>query len=140
MQEKTEVGDCVGKIGGLGIPVIERDSLCYTENYQYKFPRSKKKRIRKKWYKNPFNFKERLVYIILLVGNNVIYCHPLLSSQLKSGNVAVKCKIMSMDKPGFNIPKFEFKAYEPDPIQLSCYYTQSILWKPSHLILNGVTA
>ena len=41
-----------------GMQVVVNDLVCVTNEWkQYRFPKSKKKRIRKKWAKKAFNYK-----------------------------------------------------------------------------------
>ena len=60
--------------------IIESQSM--TETYQFRFPRSKKKRIKKKWQKRPNNFKTRPRKDFLLYGNYVI-CNPIMAAKLR---------------------------------------------------------
>jgi len=63
-----------------GFQIIESQSM--TETYQFRFPRSKKKRIKKKWQKRPNNFKTRPRKDFLLYGNHMI-CHPVAARELR---------------------------------------------------------
>lgn len=55
-----------------GLLIIENPKLVI----QFRFPRSKKKRIRKKWSKNPLNFKpDEHVYI----SHDRCLAHPLIA-------------------------------------------------------------
>ena len=56
------------------MPVIEtkKEYLTHEENIQYRFPQSKKKRIRNKWKKRPCNFKkEKKEYAYIINGTLV---------------------------------------------------------------------
>lgn len=68
-----------------GLNIIE--STAMVESYQYRFPRSKKKRIRKKWSKRPTNFKSRPRKDFLDYGNKII-CHPVMARRLRNELVA----------------------------------------------------
>lgn len=59
------------KIETHNAPVIMADDCItvFTENVQVKFPKSKKRRIRKKWAKNPFNFQYARVDNAVRIGN-----------------------------------------------------------------------
>lgn len=63
-----------------GIKIIESINCC--ENKQFRFPRSKKKRIINKWKKDSKNYKiiPKAIHDKI---NNVIYCHPTITAQLK---------------------------------------------------------
>ena len=50
---------------------------------QFKFPRTKKPRIQKKWRKNPQNWRDVTGLINYDQIKNVIYCSPDMLSQLK---------------------------------------------------------
>lgn len=50
---------------------------------QYRFPRSKKRRIQKKWWKDKANFKGS-TEVILDERNRVIYCHPSMYTFIKA--------------------------------------------------------
>jgi hypothetical protein len=62
----------------LGIDIISSE-LC-VERIQFRFPRSKKSRIRNKWKKNDRNFKR--IPKIFKMGDTII-AHPSLIQQLK---------------------------------------------------------
>lgn len=64
-----------------GFDIIESHAM--VETYQYRFPRSKKKRIRKKWDKRPNNFKTRPRKDFLQYGNHFI-CHPVMAAKLRA--------------------------------------------------------
>lgn len=53
------------------IPIVT-SSYC-VESYQWRWPRSKKKRIRKKWAKDPRNWRERPVAYLLNAPNLTVY-------------------------------------------------------------------
>lgn len=72
------LGNNYGQFGGFQI--IESQSM--TETYQFRFPRSKKKRIKKKWQKRPINFKTRPRKDFLLYGDYVI-CNPIMAAKLR---------------------------------------------------------
>lgn len=48
---------------------------------QFRFPKSKKKRIRNKWEKRPENFRPDLKKCYVM-GNDII-CHPILAAKLR---------------------------------------------------------
>ena len=61
-----------------GFNIIE--SVWLTERKQWRFPRSKKRRIRKKWAKDEKNFKyEPKAYKV----GGTLYCHPSLATKLR---------------------------------------------------------
>lgn len=78
-------------INGLPVEITEYA----LEKYQYRFPRSKKRRIRKKWAKRDINYKSRPgAYIIekpfgflgpelKVLKQKVLICHPLVFEVLK---------------------------------------------------------
>jgi len=77
-----------------GFQLIE--SLHMVETYQYRFPRSKKRRIKNKWKKRPINFKTRPRKDFLQLGNKLI-CHPVMADRFRfemmaTGNVFLKNK------------------------------------------------
>jgi hypothetical protein len=59
------------------------ESLHWTITAQIRFPRSKKKRIRNKWSKNPKNLITKPDSNCLVMGD-IIYCHPLVARELRS--------------------------------------------------------
>jgi len=63
-----------------GFEVIESKTLVI--KYQYRFPKSKRRRIRKKWKKNQNNWRTKpdpQVYIL----NNKLICHPEMAEKLR---------------------------------------------------------
>ena len=60
------------------IQIIKSDLI--GENKQFRFPRSKKRRIREKWAKNDKNY--RVIPKIYRIGD-VIYCHSIFYEELK---------------------------------------------------------
>lgn len=68
-----------------GMPVIISDEIGKkTEYYQYKFPRSKKKRIRKKWATNKKYWKTRVWWeYCSFVMNGKIYTNQITFYKLK---------------------------------------------------------
>lgn len=56
-----------------GMPIVT--SFHLTETIQFRFPKSKKKRIRKKWSKNESNYR-LAPSSNLYITNNTIYMHP----------------------------------------------------------------
>ncbi len=55
-----------------GIEVFLDDRLCAREEWkQFRFPKSKKKRIRKKWAKKRINYKYKTVYRTVRYGNKL---------------------------------------------------------------------
>ena len=63
------------------LKIVENHLLVKRE--QIKFPRSKKKRILKKWYKDPKNwisYPDPAVY----KSGNTIFCHPIMASRIKA--------------------------------------------------------
>lgn len=65
-----------------GIPIIE-NMYCEAEEIQYRFPRSKKARIRKKWARRPQNWKSIAHSQIFKVGNKLV-CSPSILAKLKA--------------------------------------------------------
>ena len=60
-----------------GIPVYVSENLVE----QYRFPRTKKRRIRNKWAKRPINFRpSRKIY----QSANGIYVHPIMMAALRN--------------------------------------------------------
>jgi hypothetical protein len=60
--------------------IIESE-LC-VQRIQFRFPRSKKKRIRAKWAKREENVRYKPT--AYLAPENTIYCHPKVARQLRS--------------------------------------------------------
>ncbi len=60
-----------------GMPVITSNYIG-TDRIQYRFPKSKKKRIRKKWAKNPQNWKDvpRVASEAIINGQKTLVIHP----------------------------------------------------------------
>jgi len=63
-----------------GFKIIESKTLII--RYQYRFPKSKRRRIRKKWKKDQTNWKTKPdpQYYFL---NNQIICHPIMAEKLR---------------------------------------------------------
>jgi hypothetical protein len=53
---------------------------------QFRFPRSKRRRIRAKWEKRPRNFRPMRAAFFYEAGN-VIYCHPQFAAALAEGRI-----------------------------------------------------
>lgn len=70
-----------------GLPVVTVDHM--VDKVQVKFPRSKKRRIRKKWFKNKANWKVTPQLTVLRL-RNVLYMHPARLEQLKKEFEALK--------------------------------------------------
>ena len=66
-----------------GIPIIENMYMCEAEEIQYRFPRSKKARIRKKWARRPQNWKSIARDQVFMVGNKLV-CSPSIHAKLKA--------------------------------------------------------
>lgn len=64
----------------LGFNIIE-NTLLVERDRQVRFPKSKKRRIRKKWSAKDKNWSFKP--ITLLVGTNTIHCHPEIARQLR---------------------------------------------------------
>jgi len=66
-----------------GLKIFVNDFACITnERVQCRFPKSKKKRIRKKWSKRPSNYRIKEVHRMIQVGNN-LYVSSNIYEQLK---------------------------------------------------------
>ena len=63
-------------------------STTLIEFYQYRFPKSKKKRIRKKWSKNKANYREKDK--VVLYKRDILFVNPSLFEKLKKGSIATK--------------------------------------------------
>jgi len=61
-----------------GVPIYQ--SALAISRIQFRFPKSKCKRIRKKWRKNPDNFKE--IPAVYQVGKSFV-AHPVLYTQIR---------------------------------------------------------
>ncbi len=72
MEAKNRITSIAGGRGPFGISVVE--SSYAIERKQFKFPRTRKKRIEKKWRKNPKNFKDSPG--AYLVNGRTLYAHP----------------------------------------------------------------
>ncbi len=64
-----------------------------TKRFQYRFPKSKRRRIRKKWQKDPKNWRTVPDDMIYLMGNRAI-CHPATLEKLKN-------ETKQLDEPQF---------------------------------------
>lgn len=69
-----------GWFGGLGVNLIVSEHCQKRE--QYRFPRSKKKRIRNKWAKRERNYK--YTPMAYRAPENTIYCHPSIAARLRA--------------------------------------------------------
>jgi hypothetical protein len=48
----------LGEVGALSaVNIVVIDPSLYSKRVQYRFPRSKSRRIRRKWSRNPYNFR-----------------------------------------------------------------------------------
>ncbi len=63
--------------------IIENMYMCEAEEIQYRFPRSKKARIRKKWARRPQNWKSIARDQVFKVGNKLV-CSPSILAKLKA--------------------------------------------------------
>jgi hypothetical protein len=129
-------------LGTTGLRVIQNDQLYSFESYQYRFPKSKRKRIRKKWSKNKAYFKSRKVWYCLLVDSSVLYVPEWILDRLDNG-VADDCKV-------FSIPNHELFSYQPPEFRytpvdngfkmsVNLEYYQ-VVQKPSAFVISNVTA
>ena len=67
----TKRHGCYPTTKGLG--VIVNNTLCVaTELKQYRFPKSKKVRIRKKWKKRSTNYRPAVVHRMYVIGDKLI--------------------------------------------------------------------
>lgn len=67
-----------------GLRVFAVPEMVDRRTYQYRFPRSKKWRIRKKWTKDGLNFRTDVTPMDhFLVSADAAYAHPSLIEQLK---------------------------------------------------------
>lgn len=63
-----------------GLRIVESVLLC--DRKQVKFPRSKKRRIRRKWAKRDSNFIELPKREILKYGDTLV-CHPMIAAEVR---------------------------------------------------------
>lgn len=67
--------------------VITNDNLCIKKEFkQYKFPKSKKRRIRKKWSKRNFNYKLVENHYAFEVNGNLYMSTQMRDAMMKSLN------------------------------------------------------
>jgi hypothetical protein len=66
-----------------GVPIVVSYNLQRFERYQFRFPRSKGRRIRKKWSRDSRNFREKLVGPESVMISGVLYCTPHFYENLK---------------------------------------------------------
>lgn len=72
----------------LGLNVFVNDHICIENVYtQFRFPRSKKKRIRKKFFKDKSNFMVSKQHNVILAGDKVFVSNEILQ-KLKSESMA----------------------------------------------------
>lgn len=64
-----------------GFQIVESKTLVI--KYQYRFPKSKRRRIRKKWKKDLKNWKTKVDPQCYLLNNQII-CHPEVAEKLRS--------------------------------------------------------
>ena len=108
----------------LGIDIIVADHMFPRGLYQFRFPKSKRKRIRKKWRKNLDNWRLKPLesqYIVIddrLVTNSIGYAT--LRKRLKS---FPKNEIMGLEEP--EDPKKKEKDIKFKPIKVSIEDLQS---------------
>lgn len=66
-----------GTLGGIfGTPIVVSDIVNPLKSVQIRFPRSKRKRIRKKWAKNPMNWESRRELVGGYMMNGTLYVDP----------------------------------------------------------------
>lgn len=65
-----------------GMAVIKDPELLISDTVQFRFPRSKKARIRKKWAKRPENWKRVERDHVFKIGNTIV-CSPSIVAQMR---------------------------------------------------------
>ena len=68
--------------GLLGLKIFESPHCCRIERQQVRFPRSKKRRIRKKWANREINYRTNNVPTAYRMGKDIL-AHPAIVEQLK---------------------------------------------------------
>jgi hypothetical protein len=87
--------DILSELAFYGLPVYADNRFC-TDRVQFRYPRSKKKRIRRKWAKNPRNYHD-VPSNTCVVIHGKIYMHPEKLKQLAddaSGALARKMEVV----------------------------------------------
>ena len=65
--------------------VIVSHNLNDREHRQVRFPRSKRRRIRKKWSKNPRNWRTTIKPVSYVLGARTLVCNPVAYAALQRG-------------------------------------------------------
>jgi hypothetical protein len=128
-------------LGMSGFRVMQNDQLYFYESYQYRFPKSKRKRIRKKWSKNKAYFKSRKVWYCLLVGDDKLYCPKWILERIENGS-ADDCKVFSIPSPelfSYQPPEFKYTPVDNGfKMSVNLEYYQ-VVQKPSAFVISNVT-
>jgi hypothetical protein len=69
-------------MGGTGMRVVSDPNMFKVEHRQFRFPRSKRKRIRQKWAKNQRNWRTTHVPQARIVGTTIL-AHPAVIASLQ---------------------------------------------------------
>jgi len=79
MDTYAPFGGMFGQFGG--IKLVESEHLI--ERIQTKFPRTKRKRIQKKWMKQSKNYSSFPSKDILKLSSDTWVCHPLIAKEIR---------------------------------------------------------
>ncbi len=115
-------------------------NLTISETKQIKFPKSKRKRIVKKWAKNKKNFRTLMVpsRIVYRRKNGDLYAHPEMIKEIEWGLKNDPAYFINIrDIPEYDIselPKFELPPFKP----IFSYGFQPFLKHP--IILRNITS
>ena len=77
----------IGYIGGMR--VVVSTTAYHWDTWQARFPRSKKRRIRKKWSRNRANWTSKRTPLAYQIGDTFV-CAPEIVEQLRAISVEVK--------------------------------------------------
>lgn len=72
-----------------GLRIVESRQL--TERRQVRFPRSKARRIRKKWARRASSYRERPMQHGYMIGSDTLVVHPALAARLRARLEAAPC-------------------------------------------------
>lgn len=92
------------------MPLTVWENSCLTEHRQYRFPRSKKKRIRNKWLKDARNYRAEPMRGFWIMGGKTIIMHPRWRRTFKR-----LCVKAGLDR---DIPHLERSAFNREDLRL----------------------
>lgn len=75
--------DIAGPPPDVPLQIIEDSNCAKFHHEQVRFPRSRKVRMRRKWAKNPRNWRDRMEPLCIQVKGLGYVCHPLIANHIR---------------------------------------------------------